>query len=594
VGANGRILTIVNAGVATATISNNSGSSLAANRITTGTGADAPITVGSAITLIYDSTASLWRLTSDVAGGSGSGITSLSLAGTTGTPQSIANGDTITIARGASNNLTAVAGATDTVTVDIVSNPTFTGLVTGLGYTAGAGLIQGSGGLSVSGNTTLATTAGNTATIGNTTGILTLTGAAGSTFALNGVTIDATEFNRLDGKDAPLVDTNDAVTTAIIGTGALSGGSIASGFGTISTGNNITTTATVQGSIVNATTGFRVNNLAATGQYLRGNGTNFVSSSLLASDLSGDVTLGTQTAGNYLASLGTATGLTIGGTNNVEGGVPTLAVNYGAAANTAVQGNVTFTCPSGTGNLSGTGNTITLGTGGTCAALTVVNNPTFSGLVTAQAGLNITNGGSLATQANADYSTVGTTNNVNLGAGSLVRLTGASAQTITGISGGANGRILTIVNAGVATATISNNSGSSLAANRITTGTGADAPITVGSAITLIYDSTASLWRLTSDVAGGSGSGITSLSLAGTTGTPQSIANGDTITIARGASNNLTAVAGATDTVTVDIVSNPTFTGLVDWSRLHGWRWPHSRYWRTKRQWQHHLGYHGW
>jgi parallel beta-helix repeat protein len=40
----------------------------------------------------------------------------------------------------------------------------------------------------------------------------------------------------------------------ITGTGALTSGSIASGFGTISTGNNITTTATVQGGTVNATT----------------------------------------------------------------------------------------------------------------------------------------------------------------------------------------------------------------------------------------------------------------------------------------------------------------------------------------------------
>jgi hypothetical protein len=79
-------------------------------------------------------------------------------------------------------------------------------------------LTVSSGGIAVSGNSTIATTAGNTATIGNTTGILTLTGSAGSTFALNGVTVDATEFNRLDGKDAALVDTNDAVTTAIIGT----------------------------------------------------------------------------------------------------------------------------------------------------------------------------------------------------------------------------------------------------------------------------------------------------------------------------------------------------------------------------------------
>src|SRR6185503_11590010 len=101
---------------------------------------------------------------------------------------------------------------------------------------------------SITGNTTIATTAGNTLGLGNTTGALTVTGNSSSTFVINAVTVDATEFNRLDGKDAALVDTNDAVSTAITGTGALNSGSITSGFGSIDTGaDNITTTGTIQG-----------------------------------------------------------------------------------------------------------------------------------------------------------------------------------------------------------------------------------------------------------------------------------------------------------------------------------------------------------
>jgi hypothetical protein len=343
------------------------------------------------------------------------------------------------------------------------------------------------------------TQSGTAVTVGGT--------LAATSFSGVGTALTALNASNLGSGTVPSARISGSYT-GITGTGALAAGSIASGFGTISTLNNITTTATVQGAVVNATTGIRINNLASTGNYLRGNGTNFVASSLLASDLSGDVALSTQTSGNYLASLGAVTGLTIGGTNGVEGGVPTLSINYGSTANTAVQGNVTFTCPSGGTNLSGGGTSITIGAGGTCAALAVVNNPTFSGLITGQAGVTVTNGGSLATQANADFTTVGVSNNVNLGAGSLVRLTGASAQTITGISGGTNGRILTIINAGSADATIVNNSGSSTAGNRITTGTGGDATIPVGSAITLVYDSSFTLWRLTSDVAGGSGSGL--------------------------------------------------------------------------------------
>ena len=61
-------------------------------------------------------------------------------------------------------------------------------------------------------------------------------------------TIASTELDLLDGHDAALVDTNDAVATAITGTGALNSGSITSGFGTIDTGaDNITTTGTVFG-----------------------------------------------------------------------------------------------------------------------------------------------------------------------------------------------------------------------------------------------------------------------------------------------------------------------------------------------------------
>jgi hypothetical protein len=80
------------------------------------------------------------------------------------------------------------------------------------------------GGSSLQGNTSIATTAGNTATIGNSTGSVTVTGSSASTFVLNGITIDATEFNLLDGHNAALVDTNDAVATAITGVGTITVG----------------------------------------------------------------------------------------------------------------------------------------------------------------------------------------------------------------------------------------------------------------------------------------------------------------------------------------------------------------------------------
>ncbi|KKR20268.1 MAG: hypothetical protein UT51_C0005G0001, partial [Candidatus Nomurabacteria bacterium GW2011_GWC2_39_41] len=59
-------------------------------------------------------------------------------------------------------------------------------------------------------------------------------------------TISSAELDRLDGKDAALVDTDDAVATAIIGTGALDAGSITTNFGAINIGaDNFTTTGVV-------------------------------------------------------------------------------------------------------------------------------------------------------------------------------------------------------------------------------------------------------------------------------------------------------------------------------------------------------------
>jgi hypothetical protein len=73
------------------------------------------------------------------------------------------------------------------------------------------------------------------------------------------------------------------------------------------------------------------------------------------------VALGADTTGNYVATLGTLTGLSTTG-NTGEGSTPTIAVLYGSTASTAVQGNTQATFTAGTG-LSG-GGTITLGAGG--------------------------------------------------------------------------------------------------------------------------------------------------------------------------------------------------------------------------------------
>lgn len=94
-------------------------------------------------------------------------------------------------------------------------------------------------------------------------------------------------------------------------------------------------------------------------------------------------TANTAVQGNTTLTLNAGSGLTGGGTFILgAGGSTTLNVAYGATANTAVQGDVALTCPVGSGNLSGGGNSITLGNGGSCDTISIVNNPTFAVSIT--------------------------------------------------------------------------------------------------------------------------------------------------------------------------------------------------------------------
>lgn len=157
------------------------------------------------------------------------------------------------------------------------------------------------------------------------------------------------------------------------------------------------------------------------------------------------VVLGTDTTGNYVANLGGLTGLTVGG-NSGEGSTPTLSVNYGGSANTAVEGNTTLICPSGTGNLSGGGDTITLGSGGSCSSITISNSPTFSGLVTAQGAGGITIGVSGGTAGVLSLANATNSNLSNLkalaptGSGNvtfnLPSVAGGTTQTICTVESG--------------------------------------------------------------------------------------------------------------------------------------------------------------
>jgi hypothetical protein len=137
------------------------------------------------------------------------------------------------------------------------------------------------------------------------------------------------------------------------------------------------------------------------------------------------VVLGTDTTGSYVATLGSLAGLSTTG-NSGPNSTPTLNVLYGSAANTAVQGNVGLTCASGSGNLNGGGNSITLGSGGSCNAIGIVNSPTFSGSLTIQGSGGITVGVPGATAGVLNFAN---TTNTDLGILQIAAPTGTGNAT---------------------------------------------------------------------------------------------------------------------------------------------------------------------
>ncbi|MBI4101144.1 hypothetical protein HY441_01555, partial [Candidatus Microgenomates bacterium] len=158
-------------------------------------------------------------------------------------------------------------------------------------------------------------------------------------FDILGTTLSAAELILLDGHDVALVDTNDAVATAITGTGALAAGSITAGFGSIDVGaDNITTTGTVFGNDFDRSTA---------GALSFGN-TNATSVSICNSAACDTIDIGTNADADTI-TIGNITGTTAltlqGGTGGVvlqsQGG--TLGVGNNAVAQTLAIGNSTGT-----------------------------------------------------------------------------------------------------------------------------------------------------------------------------------------------------------------------------------------------------------
>ena len=118
------------------------------------------------------------------------------------------------------------------------------------------------------------------------------------------------------------------------------------------------------------------------------------------------VALGEDTTGDYVATLGSGTGVTIG-SNTGEGSTPTIAVDYGTSANTAAEGNVSVTFAGTANEIELSQNTFgTIGGGGAVTIglpddvtitnnLTIANNATISGDLTVSGTASFTHSDNL-------------------------------------------------------------------------------------------------------------------------------------------------------------------------------------------------------
>lgn len=132
----------------------------------------------------------------------------------------------------------------------------------------------------------------------------------------------------------------------------------------------------------------------------------------------------------------------------------------------------------------------------------LLSGGTVSGNLTVTGNLSVSGTSTLsevkfASTTNSTAS--GTLNDVSV-SNSTVVFSPSGTLTVTGFSGGTEGKVLYVLNSGNADLVLSNANVGSSSANRLTTGSGSDVTVKAGSGVVLQYNS---FWRLT----GGTGSG---------------------------------------------------------------------------------------
>jgi hypothetical protein len=214
----------------------------------------------------------------------------------------------------------------------------------------------------------------------------------------------------------------------------------------------------------------------------------------LDSGTTGGVNLGTGSNAKTI-TIGNATGATQVDLRSGSGGIALMGSTAVTGANTFATGTGTTTINSTNVTLAGNSTVVDMTGSGTLGLDTTSNAPitTGTGLLTAGGSETVNGGlivsGDLAAPHAANYSTSGVQNDVNLGTGELFRYTNASPATFTGLSGGTDGRIITLLTSHTAgTLTLKNDDSDSAIADRIITSTNADIVLPADTAVLLQYE----------------------------------------------------------------------------------------------------------
>lgn len=132
-------------------------------------------------------------------------------------------------------------------------------------------------------------------------------------------------------------------------------------------------------------------------------------------------------------------------------------------------------------------------------ATSQIGSLTTAGVVTTDASGNLNSTSNIVINSISTTATTNTLvadqNNYAIGTATFFRLASTPARTITGLSGGTDGKILIVNNVGSGSLTFTNNDVLSTATNRFLISTGANLTIATNQTVTLIYDSGSGFWR---------------------------------------------------------------------------------------------------